>query len=102
MVFDLLKSILFGIGARFVLLDAAMPATAIFYPPILFIVIIVLAALVLLIVALFRRHRRQTLERDASRVQAQLAAQIREGDESGPAAQRFDDPHQADKKEEET
>ena len=86
MVFDLVKTILFGVGARFVLLDAAMPATAIFYPPILFIVIIVLAALVLLIVALFRRHRRQTLERDASRVQAQLAAQIREENGTGSDA----------------
>ena len=78
MVFDLVKTILFGIGARFVLLDAAMPATAIFYPPILFIVIIVLAALVLLIAFLFRRHRRKTLEQEAARMQAQLAAQLRE------------------------
>ena len=87
MVSDPVKTVILGIGARFVLLDAAMPATAIFYPPILFIVLVVLAALVLLIVALFRRHRRQTLERDASRVQAQLAAQIRaEEDGNGSAA----------------
>ncbi len=86
MVFDLVKTILFGVGARFVLLDAAMPATAIFYPPILFIVIIVLAALVLLIVALFRRHRRKTLEQEAARTQAQFAAQIREENGTGPDA----------------
>ena len=84
MVFDLVKTILFGVGARFVLLDAAMPATAIFYPPILFIVIIVLAALVLLIAFLFRRHRRKTLEQEAARMQAQLAAQLRE--EGGPGS----------------
>ena len=89
MVFNLVKTILFGVGARFVLLDAAMPATAIFYPPILFIVLVVLAALVLLIVALFRRHRRKTMEQEAARVQAQLAAQIRaEEDGNGSAASK--------------
>ena len=59
MVFDLVKTILFGVGARFVLLDAAMPATAIFYPPILFIVIIVLAVVIDLIVILVSRNRRR-------------------------------------------
>ncbi|MBO4676220.1 MAG: hypothetical protein J5633_01610 [Oscillospiraceae bacterium] len=102
MVSDPVKTVILGIGSRFVLLDAAMPATAIFYPPILFIVLVVLAALVLLIVALFRRHRRQTLERDASRVQAQLAVPIREGDGAGPDAPKDEYPRQADKKEEET
>lgn len=86
MVFDLVKTILSGISARFVLLDAAMPATAIFYPPILFIVIVVLAALVLLIAFLFRRHRRKTLEQEAARAQAQLAAQLREEDGTGSDA----------------
>ena len=86
MFFDLLRHIIRTFGTRFLQLDAAMPATVIFYPPILFIVIIVIAALVLLIVALFRRHRRKTLEQEAARTQEQFAAQIREENGTGSDA----------------
>ena len=99
MSFDLIRHIIRSIGSRFVQLDVAMPATAIFYPPFLFIVIIVLAALVLLIVALFRRHRRKILEQEAARMQAHLAAQLREEDGTGSADPKDEYPRQADKKE---
>ena len=76
MLVSLLKGSRLIPGLPLVQLDAAMPASAIFYPPFLFIVIVVIAALALLIALLFRRHRQQQVKQAAR--QAQLAARGQE------------------------
>ena len=65
MLISLLKGFRLIPGLPLVQLDAAMPASAIFYPPFLFIVIVVIAALALLIGLLFRRHRQQQVKQAA-------------------------------------
>jgi len=76
MLISLLKGFRLIPGLPLVQLDAAMPASAIFYPPFLFIVIVVIAALALLIGLLFRRHRQQQVKQAAR--QAQYASRGQE------------------------
>ncbi|MBR5701217.1 MAG: hypothetical protein IKX47_02025 [Oscillospiraceae bacterium] len=65
MILDLLNSIIRRIGARFVLLDAALPGPAESIT-ILFMILIPIAVIVALIVIIFRWRKRKLAEKAAA------------------------------------